>query len=327
MVSSSEPKFFYLNKETGEAQWDKPEREFQNTFVEIQNTFAEMFSMWVARPLITATNLNWAEIAARTATGFASSIIMSPAEAGIESTVNPEKTPDGRPGVFIQIFHRTRFDLKNQLLLRIGQCVMTCPTTACFDGLPEAKRRLKVGHSLRLFGDGFQKKGVIGKRKVWRIPVMEGEFDIENRFGTKKGIAGGNFIIMAQDSPTGLLAAEAAIEAITQKAHQVVMTFPGGVCRSGSKAGSMKYKLKASTNHPFCPKLKDLISDSVVPEAARSVFEIVINGLDLGSVKDAMVTGIKAAATKPRVIRITAGNYGGKLGPYHVYLKEILRLS
>jgi formylmethanofuran--tetrahydromethanopterin N-formyltransferase len=295
--------------------------------LEIQNTFAEMFGMWVARPLITAQNLKWAEIAGRTVTGFASSIIMSPAEAGIEKFEDPEKTPDGRPGVYVQIFHRSRFDLKTQMLLRIGQCVMTCPTTACFDGLPEVKRRLNVGRSLRLFGDGFQKKGVIGGRKVWRIPVMEGEFDIENSFGAMNGIAGGNLIIMAENVSTGLLAAETSIAAISEKARSVTMTFPGGICRSGSKAGSMKYKLKASTNHPFCPKLKGLISDSEVPKPAKCVYEIVINGLDLNSVKEAMAIGIKAASTKPGVFRITAGNYGGKLGPYHVYLKEILGLS
>jgi formylmethanofuran--tetrahydromethanopterin N-formyltransferase len=293
----------------------------------IVDTFAEMFSMWVARPLITAENLKWAEIAGRTVTGFASSIIMSPAEAGVESIAKPGGTPDGRPGVFVQIFHRTRFDLKNQLILRIGQCVMTCPTTTCFDGLPEVKRRLKVGRSLRLFGDGFQKKGIIGKRNVWRIPVMEGEFDIENSFGAMKGIAGGNFIIMAEDAPKGLLAAEVAIEAITKNAHEVTMTFPGGICRSGSKAGSMKYKLKASTNHPFCPKLKGLISDSEVPEKATCVYEVVINGLNLDAVKNAMALGVNAAAASSGVVRITAGNYGGKLGPYHAYLKEILKLS
>ena len=291
----------------------------------IVDTFAEMFGMWVARPLITAETEKWAKIAARTTIGFASSIIMSPAEAGIEGAVDSKDTPDGRPGILIQIFHRTRWDLKNQMVLRIGQCVMTCPTTTAFDGLPEAKRRLKVGRSLRLFGDGFQKKGMIGGRKMWRIPVMEGEFAIENSFGAAKAIAGGNIIIMAQDGSAGLKAAEAATEAIVSGAREVTMTFPGGICRSGSKAGSMKYKLKASTNHPFCPKLRDLIHDSEVPETATCVYEIVINGLNLSAVKNAMAIGIKAAIKKPGIIRISAGNYGGKLGPYHAYLKDILK--
>lgn len=328
MVSSkSEPEFFYMNRETGQCQWQKPEGEFQNTFLEIQNTFAEMFGMWVGRVLITAEKEKWATIAARTATGFASSIIMSPAEAAIEGTVDSANTPDGRVGTLIQIYHRTRLDLKAQMILRIGQCIMTCPTTAAFDALPEAKRRLKVGRSLRLFGDGFQKRDTLNERKIWRIPVMEGEFVVEDKFGAAKAIAGGNFIIMAQDEPSGLEATEKAVEAINSTVEGVIMPFPGGICRAGSKAGSLKYKLKASTNHPYCPKLRGLVEDTQVPDNVKCVYEIVINGLNLDAVKKAMAEGIKAVVKVPGVVRITAGNYGGKLGPYHAYLKEILSFS
>jgi len=204
---------------------------------------------------------------------------------------------------------------------------MTCPTAAAFDALPEAKRRLKVGRSLRLFGDGFQKKDTLANRKVWRIPVMEGEFMVEDKFGAVKAIAGGNFIIMAQTGAAGLQAAEKAAEAISSNVKGVIMPFPGGICRSGSKAGSIKYKLKASTNHPFCPKLKELVADSQIPKDVKCVYEIVINGLNLDCVKEAMAEGIKAAVRVLGVARISAGNYGGKLGPYHAYLKEILKLS
>jgi formylmethanofuran--tetrahydromethanopterin N-formyltransferase len=293
----------------------------------IVDTFAEMFGMWVGRVLITAENGKWATTAARTTTGFASSIIMSPAEAGIEGLVKPKNTPDGREGILIQIYHRTRLDLKNQMVLRIGQCIMTCPTTAAFDALTKAKRRLKVGRSLRLFGDGFQKKDVLAKRKVWRIPVMEGEFIVEDNFGAAKAIAGGNIIIMAQNTSANLEASEKAAEAIGSNVKGVIMPFPGGICRAGSKAGSLKYKLKASTNHPFCPKLKGRVADSRVPDGVKSVYEIVINGLNLDAVKKAMAEGIKAAVKVPGVVRISAGNYGGKLGPYHAYLKEVLELS
>jgi formylmethanofuran--tetrahydromethanopterin N-formyltransferase len=292
--------------------------------VEIVDTFAEMFSMWVGRVLITAENQKWAEIAATTSTGFASSIIMSPAEAAIEGTVAPENTPDGRFGMLIQIYHRTRPDLKAQMVLRIGQCIMTCPTTAAFDALPEAKRRLKVGRSLRLFGDGFQKRDTIAAKKVWRIPIMEGEFIVNDSFGAAKAIAGGNLIILAKSTKAGLQAAEDATAAIKANAKEVVMPFPGGICGAGSKAGSLKYKLKASTNHPFCPKLKGLVEDSEIPKDVQSVYEIVINGLNLEAVKNAMAAGIQAAVKVPGVSRISAGNYGGKLGPYHAYLKELL---
>jgi formylmethanofuran--tetrahydromethanopterin N-formyltransferase len=295
--------------------------------VEIEDTFAEIFSMWVGRVLITAENEKWALTAARAATGFATSIIMSPAEAGIEGLMPPEKTPDGRIGALIQIYHHTRRDLKAQMVLRIGQCVMTCPTTAAFDALQEAKRRLKVGRSLRLFGDGFQRRDTVGERMVWRIPVMEGEFVVEDRFGASKAIAGGNFLILAENRKDGLKAAEEAVNAISQGSNGVVLPFPGGICRSGTKSGSVKYKLKASTFHQYCPRLRKLVSDTMVPENVSSIYEIVINGLNLDMIKRAMADGIKAAVKVPGVLKISAGNYGGKLGPYRAYLKEVLQLQ
>ncbi|UCB61247.1 MAG: formylmethanofuran--tetrahydromethanopterin N-formyltransferase, partial [Candidatus Bathyarchaeota archaeon] len=289
----------------------------------IEDTFAEMFSMWAGRILITAENERWALTGAQTTTGFAASIIMSPAEAGVEGTLSPDKTPDGRPGALIQIYHRTRRDLKTQMILRIGQCIMTCPTTTAFDALPKAKRRLKVGRSLRLFGDGFQKRDEMYGRKVWRIPVMEGEFVVEDSFGAMRAVAGGNFLIMAESQKAGLQAAEEAVDAINKRSKYAVLTFPGGICRAGSKAGSMKYKLKASTFHSYCPKLKALVPDSKVPENVNSVYEIVINGLDLDAVKKAMAEGIRATVKVPGILKISAGNYGGKLGPFKAHLKEV----
>jgi formylmethanofuran--tetrahydromethanopterin N-formyltransferase len=290
--------------------------------LKISDTFAEMFRMWVGRVLITADSGKWAMTAASVATGLATSVIMSPAEAGIETVAPADKSPDNRAGVLIQIYNRNRFELKSQMIQRIGQCVMTCPTTSAFDALPDAKRRLKVGRSLRFFGDGFQRKALVGNRKVWKIPVMEGEFIVENSFGAAEAVAGGNFLIEARDKPSGLKAAEKAVEAIRAKAVDVIMPFPGGVCRSGSKAGSLKYKLKASTNHPFCPKLTKLVGDSQLTEDVNCVYEIVINGLTVEAVKMAMKEGVKAAASALGIIRISAGNYGGKLGPYKIFLKE-----
>ncbi|MEM3641624.1 MAG: formylmethanofuran--tetrahydromethanopterin N-formyltransferase, partial [Candidatus Bathyarchaeia archaeon] len=233
---------------------------------EIVDTFAEMFPLWAGRALITAENEKWALTAAEVATGFATSVIMSPAEAGIEGIVPPDKTPDGRIGALIQIYNRNRIELKNQMIMRIGQCVMTCPTTSAFDAMPNAKRKLKVGRSIRLFGDGFQRKAIVGNRKVWKIPVMEGNFIVEDSFGATEAVAGGNFLILARDKVSGLNAAEEAVKAIKAKTSEVILPFPGGICRSGSKAGSLKYKLKASTNHLFCPRLKKIVQDSQLPE-------------------------------------------------------------
>lgn len=293
---------------------------------EIVDTFAEMFPLWAGRVLITADSEKWALKAAEVATGFATSVIMSPAEAGTERLVTAEETPDKRVGALIQVYNRNRAELKNQLILRIGQCVMTCPTTAAFDAMPNAKRRLKVGRSIRYFGDGFQRKGIVGNRKVWKIPVMEGEFIVEDSFGAAEAVAGGNFLILAKDKASGLMAAEEAVKAIKEKAKDVILPFPGGICRSGSKAGSLKYKLKASTNHLFCPSLKTVVQDSQLPPSVNCVYEIVINGLTVDAVKRAMGVGVKAAAGVPGVVRISAGNYGGRLGPYKAFLKEVLEI-
>jgi formylmethanofuran--tetrahydromethanopterin N-formyltransferase len=289
----------------------------------IVNSFAEMFPMWVGRIMITAEDEHWALTAAKAATGFATSIIMSPAEAGIENILAPDSTLDGRSGVVIQIFHRTRRELKNQMILRVGQCVMTCPTTAAFDALPDTKRRLKVGRSLRLFGDGFQKKDVVFGRVVWRIPVMEGEFLVEDCFGAAKAIAGGNLLILAKNQKVGLKAAEEAANAIIHNNDGVILPFPGGVCRSGSKAGSIKYKLPASTNHQFCPRLNKIVSESYVPDNVSSVYEIVINGLNLEVIKKAMSIGMRAAAKISGVVKISSANFGGRLGPYKINLRDL----
>ncbi len=294
--------------------------------LEIVDTFAEMFPMWAGRVLITADDEKWALTAARAATGFATSIIMSPAEAGIEGAVPPDETPDGRVGAIIQMYQRTRIELKSQMIARISQCILTCPTAAAFDGLPEAKRRLKVGRSLRLFGDGFQRKDEVKGRVIWRIPVMEGEFIVEDSFGAIQAVAGGNFLILAEDRRSGLKAAEEAVEAIQRKVKGVILSFPGGICRSGSKVGSLKYKLPASTNHPFCPTLKKVVQDSQLPDEVNAVYEIVINGMGLDCVRAAMSEGVKAVIKVPGVVKVSAVNFGGKLGPYKVYLKEIVSL-
>jgi formylmethanofuran--tetrahydromethanopterin N-formyltransferase len=292
--------------------------------VEIEDTFAEAFPMWVSRVLITAESEEWALTSARAATGFAVSIIMSPAEAGIERIVPPSETPDGRPGVLIHIYHNAGYGLKDQLIRRMGQCVLTCPTTAAFDGMgPRAVKRLKIGSSLRYFGDGFQRKDKVGDRTVWRIPVMEGEFLIEARFGVRLGVAGGNILILAESQKAGLQAAEASVKAIRENVRDVVLPFPGGICRSGSKVGSMKYKLPASTNHLYCPALKTIVSETKIPKEVNSVYEIVINGINLRAVREAMKYATKAAAETPGVVKISAANFGGKLGPYKIHLKTL----
>lgn len=291
--------------------------------IKVEDTFAEMFPLWAARILITAQNEKWAQIAASVTTGFATSVIMAPAEAAIERVVPADQTPDKRPGILIQIYNKDRFELKHQLMERIGQCIMTCPTTAAFNGLT-GKRTLNVGNSLRYFGDGFQKKTLVGGRKSWKIPVMEGNFIVENGFGAMEAVAGGNFMIFAKTQEQGLKAAEASADAIREYAPDVIMPFPGGVCRSGSKAGSLKYKMKASTNQTYCPTLRTIVPDTIVPENVECVYEIVINGLTLEAVNNAMKVGVLAALKVPGIVKLSAGNYGGKLGPFKTFLKDAI---
>jgi len=294
--------------------------------VEIEETFAEAFPMYAARILITAKDYKWAEIAGLEATGFGSSVIMSPAESGIERFVPPEKTPDKRPGVLIQIFQKSYPELRQQVIARVSQCILTAPTTRAFDGLPQARRKMRIGSVIAKFGDGFEKKVKMFGRDMWVIPVMEGEFMIEETIAAVKGVAGGNLFILAENMDAGLEAAVKAVEAIRKHVPGVIMPFPGGVVRAGSKVGSLKYpKLTATTNHKYCPTLRGIAPDNQIPEGVKSVYEIVINGLTVKAVTKAMGVGIKAAAKVPGVVKITAGNFGGKLGPYKIYLTEALK--
>ena len=303
---------------------------FKLNGVEIEDTFAEGFSMWGTKLIITAVNEKWSNIAASTMSGFATSVIACDCEAGIESQISPEDTPDGRPGTAVMVYGFSRGKLSTSLLNRLGQCVLTCPTTAVYNGLPEdmADEMLDVGKSIRFFGDGYQVKMRMGdgwgqRMRFWRIPVMEGEFLVEEKVGAKKAVAGGNFLIMGETEEATLKASEASIEAI-QKVPNVITPFPGGLCRSGSKVGSTYSFLRASTNTPFCPAIKKTFKDTKVPKGVNSVLEVVLNGLDEPSVMKAMGKGIKAATKVDGVKYITAVNFEGKLGKFKMGLKESL---
>src|SRR5436305_6357670 len=290
--------------------------------IPIEDTFAEAFPMTAARLIVTAETADWARTAGQMTTGYAASVIGCDAEAGIERVLAPEETPDGRPGVSLLLFAFNRDALQKAVLNRVGQCVLTCPTTACYNGLPLVKdKTIRVGGNLRFFGDGFQFSKKLQGRRVWRIPVMDGEFTCEDVFGTVKGVAGGNFLIVGISQATALAAAEAAVAAIRRLAG-VILPFPGGIVRSGSKVGSRYKKLRASTNDAYCPSLRGLVA-SALPEGANAVYEIVIDGLDLAAVEEATRAGVRAAC-RPGVLRISAGNYGGKLGPFHLHLHQLL---
>lgn len=292
--------------------------------VEIVDTFAEAFPITGTRVIITAISPEWARTAATLMTGYATSVIACDVEAAIERDLPPDDTPDGRPGVSVLVFAFSRDGLGKALTGRVGQCVLTCPTTACYNGIEGCpkEKQVSVGGQLRFFGDTHQSSKKLAGRRFWRLPVMDGEFVCEDRFGTVKGVAGGNLLICASSQAAALRAAEAAVTAIRQ-VPDVALPFPGGLVRSGSKVGSKYKKLKASTNDAYCPTLRGVTATDLPPNVG-AVYEIVIDGLSLDAVRVAMRAGLHAACRVPGVVRITAGNYGGKLGPHHVYLRELL---
>jgi formylmethanofuran--tetrahydromethanopterin N-formyltransferase len=290
--------------------------------VQIDDTFAEAFGMRGVRIIITAKNQKWARESANKLTGFATSVIACKCEAAIERELAPSETPDGRPGISVLLFTMDSDSLPKRVIERIGQTVLTCPTTACFDGLPDLPDRIAIGKPLRTFGDGYQASKMIGGQRYWRVPVMEGEFLIQETFGKAKGVGGGNFLILAESADAALDAAGAAVDAMAGTPG-VILPFPGGIVRSGSKVGAKKYKgMIASTNDAFAPTLR-AIAPTSLPAGVNSVLEIVLDGLDFRSIAKAMQTGIDAAC-REGVRSITAGNYGGKLGPYHFHLRKIM---
>lgn len=293
--------------------------------VHIENTFAEAFPMKATRLIITAANEQWADNAARALTGFATSVIACGCEAGIERRLETHETPDGRPGVSVLLFTMSKKELIKQIQNRVGQCVLTCPTTACYTGLEEGEL-IPLGRNLRFFGDGYQISKKFGAKRYWRVPVMDGEFVCEEDTHVCGAIGGGNFLILAKDQAAALAASEAAIDAM-RRVPNVIMPFPGGVVRSGSKVGSKYKALPASTNHRFCPTLKGLVDNDLTDEVG-AVLEIVIDGLDKPSIDQATKVGIQAACAlgaRKGIIGISAGNYGGNLGPYHFKLREIMK--
>ncbi len=286
----------------------------------IEDTFAEAFPMRFARLIVTAADDHWLDMACREATGFATSVIGCDAEAGVEQLLSPDATPDGRPGAALLFFGFSSEPLGKALLARAGQCLLPCATTAVYDGLPDAEKRVPLGSHLRYFGDGYQKSKVIAGVRYWRIPVMDGEFLVEENAGVGEGVGGGNLILQGETQAQALAAARRAAEAIAELPG-VIAPFPGGVVRAGSKVGSRYKQLSASTNDPYCPTLAGHVETKLHP-AANCSYELVIDGITEAAIAHAMAGAVHAAAGE--LPAITAGNYGGKLGKFHFRLREVL---
>lgn len=287
----------------------------------IEDTYAEAFRMWAARLIVTACNEKWLRTAAQVVTGYGTSVIGCDAEAGIEQWLSSRETPDARPGVRLLFFCFSHDALIKVMPKRVGQCLMTCPTAAVYDGMSACSDRVPLGKHLRFFADGRQKSKWIAGKRYWRIPIMDGEFVCEETCGAMKAIAGGNLQIEAADQKSCLCAAERAVEAIGH-VPDVITPFPGGIVSSGSKVGSRYRGLTVSANEQFSPVLRSRVNHQL-HEGVNSVLEIVIDGLTDAAIRQAMKTGMEAAAG-PGVIAISAGNYGGKLGKFHFPLRAIM---
>lgn len=293
--------------------------------ITIDDTFAEAFGMSATGLVITADTAKWAMICAQVMTGFGTSVIGCGAECGIDRELSPVETPDGRPGVRVLMFGFSPDALVPQLKNRVGQCVLTSPGSACFNGL-DAPKKMGLASGPRFFGDGWQTAKRLGKRRFWRVPVMDGEFIIEDKCGvTTDAVGGGNLLVIGRDRAGLLETTEAAVAAIA-KVDDVITPFPGGIVRSGSKVGSKYPGAVASTNDAFCPVLRGAVKSELGPDAI-AVLEIVIDGLTSKAVAESMRVGLKAITdigAAKGVTRVSAGNYGGKLGQHHYHLKDLV---
>ena len=280
--------------------------------------------MKASRLIITAESKNWLKKAVDSMTGFATSVIACGCECGIEKEISPSKTPDGRPGMTVLLFAMNSESLAKQVLRRVGQCILTTPTTACFSGL-ETDEKINLGNAIRYFGDGFQISKKINNKKFWRIPVMEGEFIIEDKTSITSGIGGGNILIIGTSNKEVLKAGEAAVKEM-KKIDNIILPFPGGIVRSGSKVGSKYKNLIASTNDAYCPTLKG-ITKTNLDKDIECVLEIVVDGINEKDIALAMKKGISIICKKfnKGIKSISAGNYGGKLGPFHFHLRDIMK--
>jgi formylmethanofuran--tetrahydromethanopterin N-formyltransferase len=306
----------------------------------VLDTHAEAFAARFARLVVTAVDDYWVEMAARTVTGYGTSVIGCDSEAGVERLLRPAETPDGRPGAAVLLFAFTTDKLAAAVDNRVGQCLLTCPTTACFNGLPDADETIPLGKFVRYFGDGYESResrvkgqestlsgsrpSTLDPRLIWHIPVMDGEFLIDDAAGVRQGVAGGNIVIHAESQQAGLTAACRAIE-VVRPIDGVIAPFPGGVCRAGSKVGS-KYKgLVASTAETYCPTLRDRVATQLV-DGATCAYEIVLDGVDEAAVRGAMLAATEAAAGRG-VLAIGASNFAGRLGKRNIRLHDLFPSS
>jgi formylmethanofuran--tetrahydromethanopterin N-formyltransferase len=280
------------------------------TIVDIDDTFSEVFELYYSEILVTAATKDLAMEIARSATGYATSIIGCDCEAGVDYSTDG---PDRRPGVVLAFFAVDKKNLQNAILSRLGQNVLTAPTARAF--AVSGGDTYDLGKKLSFFGDGYEEETDKFGRRMWSIPLMGGDFLVEAEVGISRGVSGNFQIISADEFPDVALGAVEAIRDV----KGAITPFPLGICASGSKLGSKYSFLRASTDNKKCPSIKG----NKLPKGAKSVYEIVIDAVDLETLKGAMKAGVEKC-DDPSTILITAGNFGGKLGKDRIYLMELM---
>jgi formylmethanofuran--tetrahydromethanopterin N-formyltransferase len=295
----------------------------------IEDTYAEAFEGIFCRVMVTADDVETVRAAAQDATATPS-VVIGRTEGGIERFLTKKETPDQREGAILQFwtgttpnkpFNETLEKFQKELSYRIRQDILVKPFTALFDDLPDAEGKMDMMERVGHCGDGYEWVEKRFGRKVIIVPLMVPDFVIERHLGYAHGVTGGNFWVLCQTKDALRKAGEKALQAI----HRVpgVVT-PFDVCSAGSKPETHYPLIGPTTNHQYCPSLKQKLgAESKVPEGVNYIPEIVINGTSLDAVKQAMKLGIEAARQVEGVVGISAGNYEGKLGKFKINLREL----
>jgi formylmethanofuran--tetrahydromethanopterin N-formyltransferase len=297
--------------------------------IPIEDTFIEAFSGIYCRVIVTADDQETLHKAAEDSTATPS-VVIGRTEGGVEKYLKKAETPDNRIGAILQFwgeinpsktFEQSLKKFETELSYRIRQDILVKPFTAVYDALPNAEGKLDMMESVGHCGDGFEWVEKRNGREVIVVPLMVPDFVIERQLGYARGVMGGNFWVMCKTKQALKEVGEKALAAI----HNVTgVVTPFDVCSAGSKPETHFPKIGPTTNHLYCPSLKkQLGKESKVPEGVRYIAEIVYDGISLEAVKEATKSGIKAVLDINDVVKISAGNYEGKLGQYKIYLREL----
>lgn len=291
---------------------------------EIDDTYSEAFNGIFTRVMVTADRHEILKRAAFDATSTPGTVI-GRVEGGIESWLGEDETPDGRNGVILQFWYEKE-DIKEfnrELSFRIRQDILVKPFTSIFDASINPVGKMDMMRNVGHCGDGYEHEENLYNRKMIIVPIAIPDFKIERYIGYGQGIMGANLWYMCSNKEAVTEAGRKALDAMGE--IEGIVT-PFDICSAASKPETNYPWIGPTTNHPYCPSLKEELGHiSRVPPGVKYIPEIVINGIDMDSVLKGMKAGIEALKDEDGVLKISAGNYGGKLGDHKIYLKDIIQ--